>query len=685
MELFIAIGLNPKIADKLRSRLLQRLDGVPFERIEDLHITLRYLGETSDVNTIIERLSKVVYRPFALQFSNVDAFLNPKENVLWQGLDDPDRNLMQLRAVIDDALNGLESYQSQHDYIPHISLAFTEDPIPEEMLQTLTDAEPAEQFCIDQFELWRVLPTPCPNRFQKIATYRLSEDHNRRSVSLLCINDFHAALFENNGGLGAAKLTQAVRDYADTHENTVVLFGGDNCFGEPVSERYQGAPVMELMRHLGVTASVAGNHDFDFSIDVFRRWQQEGSFTMLAANLISRKTHALSTFVGPYRMITCGDLHIALIGAATVEPMDGPDRPKEWRDYELTDGAVAVKKWTDYLLEGNDPKGKPHAIIALTHFGLRQDRNGVVTGDEMKTLAETVPELDGAFAAHWHQFLGLNLDGLPVAEGGSTGRGFSVLRLNFDSDNHITSVLPLCYNLLDEREHIVPDPHMADQIAYWSQRAQDDMGETIAIAETDLLHRDPCTNAIPLTGTPLSALVTDIMRKRMHCQIAFLYAGRMGSGFRQGEISLYEFYQVFMFANTLVTTEMTGRQIRENIEIGMRTLAKDGASPLAVSGVDIRIDPEQPHGKRIVDIHLSDGSPLEDEQRYAVVLDDYLASDPLGFTFSVDTNLTYHEKTMRDIVLEAFREQVHLYGGQPEYIRTIQEEDNTRCKCDLMK
>ena len=665
MELFVAIGLNYSIARRLHDFASDHLHGVQIEYPQDMHITLRYIGHTERVNEIMERLSYAAYPSFSLQLSHADAFMNPGENVIWQGLHDPDDHLPHLHTIIDDALEGCQVLRDEKPFNPHITLAFTNSPIKIDYVQALALPEVLE---VERFELWCVLPTPCPYRFRRLASYRLSDDTQRKTVRLLCINDFHAELYESGNGLGAGKLVQAVHEYVQDKGNTVVVFGGDNYFGDPLSELYQGKPVIELMNAVNVVASVAGNHDFDFPVDTFAAWEKEGGIPVLAANIIRRGTYELPEFVRPYHMIDCAGVKIALIGLATVEPMDGPDRPREWTAYELVDGTAAARKWADYLNAGNDPCGKPDAIVALTHFGLRETSEGVVIGDEMKRLADKVPELSGAFAAHWHRFLQLTFGNVAIAEGGSNGRGFAVLALTFGKDRKLLSGTPLVFNLMHKRDKLLADSAITSMVDSYFARAQQEMGQTIAVAEMDIIHRDPGSKAISMAGTPLTLLATEVMREATGCPIALIYAGRIIGGFKKGPITLYQFYQVYPFANVIVTAQLTGRQIRENIEIGMRTLPEDGASPLAVGGLIVTLDAACALGQRVKDVRFSDGRPLDMEADYPVVLEEYLASDPLGFRFSEGKNYERCGFTLRNLMLSYFKQHHRLDGKQPDNI-----------------
>ncbi|NLI53795.1 MAG: RNA 2',3'-cyclic phosphodiesterase [Clostridiales bacterium] len=670
MELFIAIGIERTLAKQIGVSAESCLAGLPAEEPADLHITLHYLGHTDRVNEVAERLRCVSYPPFSLQLDGYGAFVNesPKESVIWQGVKDPGRHLDALRARTAEAICDILPVTTGESFTPHITLAYTDECAPQ--LERLPDCclTAGTDFSVSAFSLCCVLPERTPLRFQTIATYRLSSEAERKTVRLLCVNDFHASLRENSGSLGAAKLVRAVNDYKAANGDTAVLFGGDNFFGDPVSELYCGAPVLDVMRAVNAEVSVAGNHDFDFSVDQFRQWQDKSGVPMLAANLVELKTGEMPAFVQPYQMLRFGALKIAVIGLAMQEPMEMPDRPCDWKEYALTDGIAAARRWIEFLSAGKDPAGVPDAIVALTHFGLRETRGGELVGEELLRLADEAPELAGAFAAHFHRLIQATVGTVAVAEGGGTGKGFAAIALTFDRKRTLLNAVPLCYDLMAEKAGRGEDEAVRLQMDEYYSNAEREMGRTVAVAQREIAHRDPATNAIPLTGTPLTLLATDVMRKASGCPIALLYAGRIVGGFSAGPVSLYRFYQVFAFANIIVTARLTGRQIWANLQTGMRKLPEDGASPLAVGGLIVVLDPDRAVGERVLDIRLSDGTPLDMEAFYPVVFEDYLASDPLGFRFSDADALEYHDLTLRDLMLDELEQRKSLTGTYPDNI-----------------
>ncbi len=473
------------------------------------------------------------------------------------------------------------------------------------------------------------------------------------AIYLLCINDFHAEIQESSFAPGAAKLAGAIEAFRAEHPGAVVLFGGDNYKGDPISECTDGAPVSFLMRRLEARASVLGNHDFDCGVEQIRAWRDAAGCPFLAANLIESAAGDIPDFALPYVIVTANERKIAILGIALAEPMATADRPSDVQGLVIADPVETARTWVARLHSGQEACGQPDAIIALTHLGLRYAPDGETPiGPEVIRLCEEVSDLDGVLTAHFHQFMALTIAGVPVVQGGGQGRGFAWLKLDFDGAG-LTNVTPGFEKLTPAQGTLPEDPAVLAEVARCKAQAMQTLGRVVAHLDHEIIHRSAETAELDLEGSPLSALAIQVMLDLTGCQTALLYAGRMGRSLPAGDLTLYQLYQTLFFENGIVTMELPGAQIRQNIETGIRTLARESASPLAVGGLLVTADYAKPHGSRIESITLADGSPLLPDQLYTVAIDNYLAESVMGFDFTKGVGIVYTNQTVRQGIIEA--------------------------------
>jgi 2'-5' RNA ligase len=125
LRLFVAIDL-PDVLKQQLSALTTRIDGVRWTETENLHLTLRFIGDVSHetADAIQAALSDVQSPPFSLQLSGVGTFpANPRKppRIIWAGLSNPPA-IQSLHEIIERTVSGLGPTPDNRPYTPHITL-----------------------------------------------------------------------------------------------------------------------------------------------------------------------------------------------------------------------------------------------------------------------------------------------------------------------------------------------------------------------------------------------------------------------------------------------------------------------------------------------------------------------------------------------------------------------------------
>jgi 2'-5' RNA ligase len=124
MRLFIAVDLPENVKEPL-ARLCCGLPGARWVKPEQLHLTLRFIGEVDGgmFHDIREGLAEIVGKSFTLQLDGV-GFFPPrgKPRVVWIGLQQSEE-LLQLRNRIESCLVSLGLEPERRKFAPHITLA----------------------------------------------------------------------------------------------------------------------------------------------------------------------------------------------------------------------------------------------------------------------------------------------------------------------------------------------------------------------------------------------------------------------------------------------------------------------------------------------------------------------------------------------------------------------------------
>lgn len=123
-RLFVAIDL-PEIVRRELAALGTPLPGVTWGNPDQLHLTLRFLGDTEEerIPAIEASLATVCVEPFLLSVAGTGLF-PPRgmPRVLWAGLGRAHTRLFQLRQQVDDALLRVDMNLEMRSFQPHITL-----------------------------------------------------------------------------------------------------------------------------------------------------------------------------------------------------------------------------------------------------------------------------------------------------------------------------------------------------------------------------------------------------------------------------------------------------------------------------------------------------------------------------------------------------------------------------------
>ena len=370
----------------------------------------------------------------------------------------------------------------------------------------------------------------------------------------------------------------------------LLLSGGDNWVGPAISTWSKGESTIELMNAMGYRASVIGNHEFDFGLELLQERISQADFPFLAANIYREGSQDLPEWVDPYLVIEVNEIKVGIIGLA-LRQTPGLTSPANVSGLTFGDYESALRRWAPVVRAAG-----AQIIIVEAH----------VCPDDLLRLAAQVQDLGIALfeGGHCHESRTSNAKGALINAASANWRDYTLTRLVYDSDSaKVVSKRAQLVDVLYPKSGRLPaiPPAVERLIAKWDERTQLALGEVIGYTATGLgQHSESLYNL----------LVDSWLWAYAPADVAISNTGGFRQGIPPGEITYGDIVGVFPFENVLLDLTVTGKQISD-------VLQAEG-DQLVVGG--LRMDAR----RRFV---FSDGEPLQPDRSYHLLTTDYLYSN----------------------------------------------------------
>lgn len=548
------------------------------------------------------------------------------------------------------------------------------------------------------------------------AAFAANGDTDLGDLTVLASTDIHgrslnydyftgAPYGEGAKALGMEHLATAIAQTraAKGADSTLVLDNGDANQGNPLQTYYQNNrtatsvdPMASVFNLLGYDAGVVGNHEFNYGPDAAAQYTQNLTMPLLGANVIDTATGAPA--YEPYTMIekTVGGekIQVAVIGVVTPGVRVWDKATVEGK-LEFKDAAATVAEWA--------PKVKAagaDVVVVLAHTGL--DAEGYtynpadLTENVAKSVAEQSTDVDVVVGGHSHvtnkvQEYFTNKNGEPVlyTQPGYWARFLSEVTLPLvkeaDGDIEVkwtetekpTAVALNAGDYAADASVLAAIEPYHSKTTEWVQtvvaQASAEMPaatsaweDTAVLDFINMVQTEEVTRALTGTqyeGLPVVAEASPFSRTAV---------------FKQGDVTIADMASLYIYDNTLYAVELTGAQLKDYLEWSARYYKQqepgaeitdwstvtnalyEGAtrgipdySYDVLSGVNYHINISKPVGERIEGLTLPDGTPLADDQKVILALNNYRWSGGSGYPHVTAAPIVYEEqKAVRDLMID---------------------------------
>ncbi|WEL18698.1 5'-nucleotidase/2',3'-cyclic phosphodiesterase [Halorhabdus sp. SVX81] len=440
------------------------------------------------------------------------------------------------------------------------------------------------------------------------------------NLTIIQYNDVQTAMADSEA---MGTLVGAINDRKAALDNpTLVVGGGDEISPSSLSAVSQWRVPVDVLNVLNPAAEVVGNHDLDYGFEPVSNVSDTSQFPWLVANIRAADGGNVPGTQN-YTTVTRDGVKIGILGLVddAVKPKTAVDFEEE--GYEVTDFSNAGSQVAETL----EKEENVDVVVALTHTGIPESRelanetdniDVIVSGDDEVTYGPEVTSGSviveaGGEAGH------LGEVNLSVSE---NGVGFTDGRLHDLGEGNWT---------VNESARSVVEAGFAEQLSRVA-------GETTQALDS--------TSANYADDTGWGRIIGDAFLEQTGGDVAVTNAGGIRGNFviEDGNITYDDVYTSLPFGNTLVTKEMTGRQLLDLLDSQVTPPSDDyGSQPqLQVGGVTYEFIDRPGASSAIGDVYV-DGDPIAMDDTYDVTVNSYMAGwDDLADLPTVDEDYTLY-------------------------------------------
>ena len=469
------------------------------------------------------------------------------------------------------------------------------------------------------------------------------------SIGLMHTNDTHANL--DKAPKRATVIKELRSAYRAEGKPSLLLDAGDVFSGSLYFNKFLGQADLELMNYMKYDMMTFGNHEFDLGETdnniALKNFVTAAKFPFITANVDFSKNKSFNGLqkntitAGPERgKIYQGIIKeykgqkIGFFGLTTEETADiASPGTVAFANY-ITSAKAAVKKLEDRGV---------NKIVALTHIGF--DDNEAIDNDQL--LARNVDGIDVIVGGHSHTKLEKPVvvdetvvpgktEPTIIAQAYQYGDFLGNLDLTFDYKGKLTeyngSLIDVSKAAEDVRAAEILKPY-ADQIA---ELKNEEVGANIVNA----LPNPRGEVSVRNSETALGNLITDgMLKKAKEYNAETVIAMQNGGGIRAaidaGPLTVGEVLTTLPFGNTLATAKMTGKEIKDLLEISVGVAPIENGGFLHVSGMKFEYTSKNAKGERVTKIEVNNNGTFEaidPAKTYVVATNAFTAKGGDGLT-----------------------------------------------------
>ncbi|MDB3085237.1 bifunctional metallophosphatase/5'-nucleotidase [Clostridioides difficile] len=445
---------------------------------------------------------------------------------------------------------------------------------------------------------------------QSVISYGLEQIEE---ITIFHTNDIHGRYAEGNEHIQIGNLATLKKDTP----NSILVDAGDCLHGLPIVNMDKGKEAIELIKCAGYDYITPGNHDFNYGKDRLFELSQmassgENNLKFLSSNILKNGEKVFDS----NDIKEIDGIKIGFFGLTTQET-------KSKTGFKNVEGLEFTNPIENATEQVNELKGKgADVIVAICHIGTNN-----LSKPNSIDIANEVQGIDLIIDGHSHTKFenGKQVGDTLIVSTGQYLEHIGEVKLTLNtSDIENIKIENKSARLIDKEEALKYelDDSISKKIDEIKEHQEKILDKVIGVTKNTL---DGSYENVRTKETNLGNLISDILLDKTKADISLFNGGNIRDTIEKGNITRRDIVDVFPFNNTIVTKELTGAQIKDVLEQGVKLYPEKNSAFLQVGGMSYYFDPKQKEGEKITDI-LKDGKPLNLDKKYVVATNDYIAS-----------------------------------------------------------
>lgn len=475
-----------------------------------------------------------------------------------------------------------------------------------------------------------------------------AEDSNKK-ITILHTNDMHGRFEKTKDSIGMDVLATIKKDTP----NSILVDAGDAIHGLPFVTLSKGQDAVDLMNVVGYDFMVPGNHDFNYGYERLKELTLktgEGKMRVLSSNV---KKDGTSVFEPSYVKEING-VKVGFFGLSSEETAYKTN-PNNVKGLEFTSPIESAKEEVKNLEEqGAD------VIVALSHVGT-DESSDPTTYDIVKAVSGIDVVVDGH--SHTNMPTGEKINDTLIVSTGDYLNNVGKVDIELSKVNGEYEVVKISATHITkaQTENIKSDSMVESKINEIKESQDKILDVKVGKTETIL---DGVRENVRSKETNLGNLITDAMKDETGADVAITNGGGIRASIGAGDITKRHITQVLPFGNFTVTKELTGAQIKEVLEHGVKYFGEVAGSFAHVSGIKFVVNPTKEVGSRVIDIEIN-GQKIDMNKKYKVATNDFISAGGDDYPCFSDMP-TLNEFGALDETLEKYIEKIGTVNSKVE-------------------